>query len=71
MAILNIMILVLSCLNFALSQIIPFDDWEHQKIVLDDVIIHFRYSGTGPPILFVHGFPQHSVGNVSSSLNFL
>jgi hypothetical protein len=38
-----------------------FDDWEHERIQLDDVSIHFRYYGQGPPILLVHGFPQHSL----------
>ncbi|KAF2117013.1 putative hydrolase [Lophiotrema nucula] len=38
-----------------------FDDWYHQRIQLDDVSIHFRYYGSGPPVLLVHGFPEHSL----------
>lgn len=43
------------------AQIIPFDEWEHQRVALKDVNIHFRYAGQGAPLLLVHGFPQHSV----------
>lgn len=38
-----------------------FDDWAHQRIALQDVSIHFRYAGTGPPLLLVHGNPQYSL----------
>lgn len=47
--------------QFAFGQLSNFDDWEHERIQLDDVSIHFRYHGEGPPILLVHGFPQHSL----------
>jgi hypothetical protein len=43
------------------AQLSNFDDWAHERIQLDDVSIHFRYHGSGPPILLVHGFPQHSL----------
>ena len=46
----------------AQAKLIPFDDWEHQRVALKDVNIHFRYAGKGAPLLLVHGFPQHSVG---------
>ncbi|KAL1800767.1 hypothetical protein ACET3X_001109 [Alternaria dauci] len=57
---------VISICSFALSQLTlaqlsNFDNWEHERIQLDDVSIHFRYHGEGPPILLVHGFPQHSL----------
>ncbi|KAL6834277.1 Alpha/Beta hydrolase protein, partial [Trichoderma sp. SZMC 28015] len=38
-----------------------FDDWAHQRIALEDVSIHFRYAGSGPPVLLVHGNPQYSL----------
>ncbi|KAK5725936.1 hypothetical protein LTR15_004126 [Elasticomyces elasticus] len=39
----------------------PFSTWEHERIQLPDVSIHFRYSASGkPPLLLVHGFPEHS-----------
>ncbi|KAH8901686.1 alpha/beta-hydrolase [Thozetella sp. PMI_491] len=38
-----------------------FDSWPHQRIALDKVSIHFRYAGTGPPLLLVHGNPQYSL----------
>jgi pimeloyl-ACP methyl ester carboxylesterase len=48
-------------LPVALGQLSNFDDWAHERIQLDGLSIHFRYHGTGPPILLVHGFPQHSL----------
>ena len=41
--------------------VVPFDDWPHGRIALDDVSIHFRYSGSGPPLLLIHGNPQYSL----------
>ncbi|KAL1588710.1 hypothetical protein WHR41_02707 [Cladosporium halotolerans] len=39
----------------------PFEEWGHERIQLKDVSIHFRYSASGkPPLLLVHGFPEHS-----------
>ncbi|EED21272.1 hydrolase, putative [Talaromyces stipitatus ATCC 10500] len=38
-----------------------FDDWEHGRVALQDVSIHFRYAGSGPPLLLVHGNPQFSL----------
>jgi len=39
----------------------PFDEWSHGRIQLQDVSIHFRYSSSGkPPLLLIHGFPEHS-----------
>lgn len=48
-------------LSSTLAALSNFDDWPHQRIQLEDVSIHFRYYGSGPPILLVHGFPQHSL----------
>ncbi|KAH7311282.1 Alpha/Beta hydrolase protein [Stachybotrys elegans] len=39
----------------------PFGSWSHGRVALEDVSIHFRYAGSGPPILLVHGNPQHSL----------
>ncbi|KAK3659959.1 hypothetical protein LTR56_000885 [Elasticomyces elasticus] len=51
-------IALLPALTFALQ---PFHTWEHERIQLTDVSIHFRYSASGkPPLLLVHGFPEHS-----------
>ncbi|KAK4899639.1 hypothetical protein LTR27_002905 [Elasticomyces elasticus] len=51
-------IALLPAVTFALQ---PFDTWEHERIQLTDVSIHFRYSASGkPPLLLVHGFPEHS-----------
>ena len=52
------MLLSLTILAHALT---PFDEWAHQRIALQDVSIHLRYAGSGPPLLLVHGNPQHSL----------
>ena len=52
---------VLSTCTSVIASIVPFDEWEHQRVLLKDVNIHFRYAGKGPPLLLVHGFPQYSV----------
>lgn len=55
----QILVLALGSLAIALQ---PFDEWSHGRIQLKDVSIHFRYSDSGkPPLLLVHGFPQHSL----------
>ncbi|KAH9203898.1 Alpha/Beta hydrolase protein [Leptodontidium sp. 2 PMI_412] len=51
---------ILTAANFA-GALTNFDDWAHQRIALEDVSIHFRYAGTGPPLLLVHGNPQFSL----------
>jgi hypothetical protein len=56
-----ISICALALSQFTLAQLSNFDDWEHERIQLDDVSIHLRYHGEGPPVLLVHGFPQHSL----------
>ena len=43
------------------AALIKIDDWHHQRIHLDDVQLHLRWAGSGPPLVLVHGFPQHSV----------
>lgn len=54
-------VFLIASLMLVEAAIVPFDQWAHQRVALKDVNIHFRYSGTGPPILLVHGFPEHSV----------
>lgn len=50
-------------LQLAATDMVPFDDWLYQRVALPDVNIYIRYAGTGPPILLVHGYPQHSVSS--------
>lgn len=45
----------------AATALTKFKDWEHGRVALQDVSIHFRYAGSGPPLLLVHGNPQHSL----------
>lgn len=43
------------------SALQDFYSWGHERIQLEDVSIHFRYSAGGkPPLLLVHGSPEHS-----------
>lgn len=55
-------LLLSTILQLAATDLIPFDDWLYQRVALPDVNIYFRYAGTGPPVLLVHGYPEHSVG---------
>jgi pimeloyl-ACP methyl ester carboxylesterase len=49
---------LLVSLSFATQ---PFHGWNHGRIQLKDVSIHFRYSASGkPPLLLIHGYPEHS-----------
>jgi pimeloyl-ACP methyl ester carboxylesterase len=41
--------------------LLPWDAWDHGRVALEDVSIHFRYAGSGPPLLLVHGNPQYSL----------
>ncbi|KAL7620857.1 hypothetical protein AAE478_009855 [Parahypoxylon ruwenzoriense] len=45
----------------AAAELTKWDDWEHGRVALQDVSIHFRYAGSGAPLLLVHGNPQHSL----------
>lgn len=60
MALFNLLLLLI-ILQLAATDLVPFDDWLYQRVDLPDVNIYFRYAGTGPPVLLVHGYPQHSV----------
>lgn len=53
--------LLLAVLYSLATALQPFDQWSHGRIQLQDVSIHFRYSASGkPPLLLIHGFPEHS-----------
>ena len=62
--------LLFSCVH-GQGEYIPFDDWDHGRVALENVSIAFRFAGQGPPVLLVHGNPQHSVslaGRYSSTV---
>lgn len=53
--------LLLLALYSSATALQPFNEWSHGRIQLKDVSIHFRYSASGkPPLLLIHGYPQHS-----------
>ena len=61
MALLRTLIVHLAVIASVLA-LQPFHTWGHERIQLQDVSIHFRYSEGGkPPLLLVHGSPQHSL----------
>ncbi|PON22369.1 hypothetical protein TGAM01_v208852 [Trichoderma gamsii] len=53
-------IITVASLPFVSADTAPFTDWDHGRVQLSNVSIHFRYAGSGPPLLLVHGNPQHS-----------
>lgn len=44
-----------------ITALIPWDSFSHGRVALPEVSIHFRYAGSGPPLLLVHGNPQYSL----------
>ncbi|KAG8665356.1 hypothetical protein FPOAC2_10433 [Fusarium poae] len=53
--------IILASLVSVATALSSFDTWAHGRVALNDVSIHFRYAGSGPPLLLVHGNPQHSL----------
>lgn len=54
-------IITVALLPLVSADTAPFNEWAHGRVQLSNVSIHFRYAGSGPPLLLVHGNPQHSV----------
>lgn len=48
-------------LRLATADFVPFDDWLYHRVALPNVNIYFRYPGTGPPVLLVLGYAEHSI----------
>lgn len=40
---------------------IPFDQWPCRRAQVGDVNMFYRIAGTGPTLVLLHGFPQHSL----------
>ncbi|KAH6957294.1 Alpha/Beta hydrolase protein [Fusarium avenaceum] len=38
-----------------------FAKWQHGGVNVDGIRIHFRYAGNSPPLILIHGNPQHSM----------
>lgn len=38
-----------------------FESFEHGRVQLGEVELHFRRAGSGPPMVLLHGWPQHSL----------
>lgn len=54
-------VLIWGLVASATAALSSFDDWPHLRVTLDDVSIHARYYGSGPPLVLVHGNPQFSL----------
>lgn len=39
----------------------PFETWEIRRAQVNDVSITYRIAGEGPPLVLLHGWPQHSL----------
>lgn len=39
----------------------PFETWEVRRAQVGDVSMVYRIAGEGPPLVLVHGWPQHSL----------
>jgi len=44
-----------------IAEIPPFDSWPSRRIKLPEVFIHLKHHGSGPPLVLLHGQPQHSL----------
>ncbi len=38
-----------------------FDEFEQGRVTLAEIELHFRHGGSGPPLVLLHGWPQHSL----------
>lgn len=38
-----------------------FDAFEHGRARVGEIDLHFRRAGSGPPVVLLHGWPQHSL----------
>jgi pimeloyl-ACP methyl ester carboxylesterase len=45
----------------ALASAAPFEQWSIGRAKVGDVSIVYRYAGNGPPVMLLHGWPQHSL----------
>lgn len=53
---------LLAAFSFYAAALQSWNTWGHERIQLPDTSLHFRYSASGkPPLLLVHGSPQHSL----------
>ncbi|KAH7025506.1 putative hydrolase [Macrophomina phaseolina] len=49
-------------ISAAAQSLLSWDDWPHQRVAVNqEISIHLRYAGSGPPVLLVHGNPQYSL----------
>lgn len=39
----------------------PWNEFESRRVTVGDVSMHIRVGGSGPPLVLLHGFPQHSL----------
>lgn len=45
----------------AAAAVPEWNQWAHGRVLVNNITMHYRWAGSGPPILLVHGNPQPSV----------
>ncbi|KAI1858114.1 hypothetical protein JX265_010782 [Neoarthrinium moseri] len=57
----NLLLLICLFFPFLAASLVAWNDFSHGRVALENVSIHFRYAGSGPALLLVHGNPQFSL----------
>lgn len=55
------LVLAFSARLHAASPTTDFGQWNTGRVQVGDVSIFYRYAGNGPPVVLLHGWPQHSL----------
>jgi hypothetical protein len=48
----------------AATAVPEWDQWAHGRVLVNNITLHYRWAGSGPPFVLVHGNPQHSVSSL-------
>lgn len=48
----------------AAAAVPQWDQWAHGRVLVNNITMHYRWAGSGPPMVLVHGNPQHSVSSI-------
>ncbi|KAL6901753.1 putative hydrolase [Trichoderma evansii] len=43
----------------AVATVPAWDQWAHGRVLVNNITLHYRYAGQGPPLVLLHGNPQH------------
>ncbi|KAM0445213.1 hypothetical protein ACHAO4_009918 [Trichoderma viride] len=45
----------------AAAAVPEWDQWAHGRVLVNNITMHYRWAGSGPPMVLVHGNPQPSI----------